>query len=235
MDEIKPDKRLGQHFLGSEATAQKIARHIQGEKVLEIGPGLGILTQFLIKKKLTAIEIDPRLANILKKRFGSAVKHGDALQEDFSSFDCVCGLLPYNLSAKIIEKFLKSDCKLGVFVVQKEVAERMVAKSGSGNYSRLSILVQNNANCRLIATYNEDEFWPKPRVKSSLVVLEKKKPLLLNQELVNALFQHKNQKVRKALKHSGRTISYSGPLLEKKVRKLTIEQLAELSLQSAQR
>ncbi len=238
MEEIKAKKHLGQNFLGNETIAKKISELVpKNFKTLEIGPGLGMLTQFLVEKvDLTAFEIDENLVKILKKRFKLAkIVCGDALKTNYDDFDTVCGLLPYNVSSQIIEKFVKSKCKKAIFVIQKELAERTVASPGTHNYSRFSILVQNNCNCKVIEIYGENEFWPAPKVKSALIVMEKKKPLQIDQKLVNALFQHKNQKVKKALKHSSHLLEnidkYHGSLLEKKVVQLTIEEIATLSSQ----
>ncbi len=245
--QIIAKEKWGQNFLGSEETAEKIALEIKAKKnVLEIGPGLGMLTGFLAErcKKLTCVEIDPELAHILRKKFKSTknveVKNGDCLNEDFSQFDVVVGLLPYNISSVIIEKFIRSKCKNAVFVVQKEVGERMVGLPGSRNYSRLSILCQNNSKCELIEVYPPEFFWPVPKVHSALVKMERKKPLAIDQGIVNALFQHKNQKVKKALKHSvhllgektQKIITKHPHFMEKRVVELTIEEIAELSLNS---
>lgn len=245
MDEIVPKEKWGQNFLGSEETAEKIAAIVpKGKSVLEIGPGLGALTGFLAQrcKKLTCVEIDPELAHVLRRKFKNdenvEIKDGDCLHEDFSQFDVVVGLLPYNISSLIIEKFIRSTCKKAVFVVQKEVGERMVASPGSRDYSRLSILCQNNCKCELIEVYPPEFFWPVPKVHSALVKMEKKKPLEIDQALLNALFQHKNQKVKKALKHSVHLLGektekiiakHNNPLMEKRVVELTIGEIAQLS------
>ncbi len=239
--EIKPKKWLGQHFLGSEEAAEKISDLVPCKNVLEIGPGLGALTTFLVKKvkKLTVIEIDAQLEQILKKKFRKNVeiKIGDCLKEDFSRFEVIVGLLPFNISPQVIEKFIQSEAKQGIFVVQKELAQRMVAEPGSTEYSRFSVLVQNNCKCEMLETYPPSFFWPQPKVQSTLVKLEKKEPLKINQVLVNSLFQHKNQKVKKALKHSRHLLGASaeelikkiGELGEKKVVQLTLQELSDMS------
>ncbi len=237
-----PKKKWGQHFLGSEETAIDIANQVpSGKNVLEIGPGRGMLTQFLAGKcnSLTAVEIDETLVKILKKKFGKKilVKHGDCLEEDFSQYDVVTGLLPYNLSSLIIEKFIKSKTPLAVFVVQKEMGERIVAVPHSRDRSRLSVLCQNNAQCKLLEIYPAHIFWPKPKVQSTLVKLERKAPLPMNNEIVNAIFQHKNQKLRKALKHSShllgekvdKIIGEHRGLMDKRAVELTLAELSALS------
>ncbi len=237
MSEITPKKSLGQNFLGNEEAAQQIAELIDVENVLEIGPGLGALTKQLAGriKKLTVVEIDNELSHILKKQLGKKIKiiQGDCLDQSFSDYNCIVGLLPYNISSKVIEKFIRSNAEKAVFVVQHEVAERMVAAPGTRDYSRLTILCQNNCECELIAVYPPEFFWPKPQVHSALITMKKKTPMELDQTLVNALFQHKNQKVKKALKHSRHILGLKTPandsLLEKKVVQLTIEELAKLS------
>ncbi|MDP3742460.1 MAG: 16S rRNA (adenine(1518)-N(6)/adenine(1519)-N(6))-dimethyltransferase RsmA [Candidatus Micrarchaeota archaeon] len=243
MEQVIAKKKWGQNFLGSEETAEKIASEIPaGKNVLEIGPGLGMLTGFLVErcKKLTCIEIDRELTYILEKKFANTknveIKHGDCLGEDFSKFDVVVGLLPYNISSRIIEKFVNSKCKTAIFVVQKEVGERIAGLPGSKNYSRLSVLCQNNCACELVEVYPPEFFWPVPKVHSSLVKMQRKKPLAIDQTLINALFQHKNQKIKKALKHSRhllgekveKIIEKNPALIEKRVVELSIGQLSEL-------
>ncbi len=242
--QIIAKKKWGQNFLGSEETAEKIAAEIPtGKNVLEIGPGLGMLTGFLAErcKKLTCVEIDRELIYVLEKKFANAknvtIRHGDCLDEDFSKYDVVVGLLPYNISSRIIEKFVNSKCKTAVFVVQKEVGERVAGLPGSRNYSRLSVLCQNNCACEFLEVYPPEFFWPIPKVHSGLVKMQRKKPLEVDQNLLNALFQHKNQKVKKALKHSvhllgekAEKIAGKNPgLMEKRVVELTIGQIHQLS------
>ncbi|MFH0713461.1 MAG: 16S rRNA (adenine(1518)-N(6)/adenine(1519)-N(6))-dimethyltransferase RsmA [Candidatus Micrarchaeota archaeon] len=238
MSEITPRKELGQNFLTSEEIAIQIAELVPTKgKVLEIGPGLGALTEHLAKRvsDLTVVEIDPQLIEILHRKLPASVEiiHNNCMKEDYSQYDAIVGLLPYNLSSQIIEKFTVSTAKTAVFVIQKELAERVVAPAGTRDYSRFSVLCQNNCNCELIETYPPEVSWPAPQVHSSLVVMKKKKPIALNQQLVNALFQHKNQNVRKALKHSRHLLKIdetkiSQTLLEKKVVQLTIQELSEM-------
>lgn len=245
MTGIIAKKYLGQHFLGSEEIAGQISKQVSAAgKVLEIGPGLGMLTTFLAKRcsDLTAVEIDAELVKILQKKFKKnknvAVKQGDCLEEDYPAYATVCGLLPYNISSQIIEKLARSTgCKNGVFVIQRELGQRMVADPGTADYSRFSVLCQNNFNCEIISTYPPEVFWPAPQVHSALVKMARRKPLVIDQALVNALFQHKNQKVRKALLHSkhllgektGKLMEKLGGLGEKRVVQLTLEELAKIS------
>lgn len=239
MEAITAKKWLGQHFLGNEETAARISELIPKNKtVLEIGPGLGIFTTPLAArcKKLTAIELDPDLVKILKKKFKAfknvEIVHGDCMNENFSNYDVVCGLLPYNISSQIIEKFCKSEsCKTAIFVIQKELAQRVVASPGTREYSRFSILCQNNANCEVVEFYPPEAFWPAPQVHSGLVKMEKKKPLLLDQAVVNALFQHKNQKLKKALKHSAHLLGKKVDAILEKNRELENKKVVELSLE----
>jgi 16S rRNA (adenine1518-N6/adenine1519-N6)-dimethyltransferase len=245
MTEIIAKKYLGQHFLGSEEIAGQISKQVPAVgKVLEIGPGLGMLTSFLAGRcaDLTAVEIDAELVKILQKKFKNsknavAIKQGDCLEEDYSAYATVCGLLPYNISSQIIEKLSRSKCKNGVFVIQRELGQRMVAGPGTADYSRFSVLCQNNFNCEIISTYPPEVFWPAPKVYSCLVKMARKKPLVIDQALVNALFQHKNQKVKKALLHSkhllgektGKIAEKLGGLGEKRVVQLTLAELAKIS------
>ncbi len=239
MLEIKPKHWLGQNFLNSEKIAEKFAGYLQeGKNILEIGPGLGIITNRLTKraKKVTAVEIDKDLEKILKKKFLQnrkvKVKIGDALKEDFSKFDAIVGALPYNLAAQIIEKFMQSKCNVGLFIVQLEFAKRIIAQPGESDYSRLSILCQNGATAELKDIIDRDNFWPEPEVTSAIVKIEKTgQKVKIDDELVRALFQHKNQNIRKALKHSGKKWE---KVVEKIPAEMTIKRGRELSLEELQ-
>jgi len=167
---IKPNKRLGQNFLTDKSVLRKIINAADlksDDTVLEIGPGLGILTKELAKrvKKVIAIEKDKRLADLLT---GVEVINQDALKYTVSIMDYkLIANLPYYIASPIIRKFLeiKNKPELMVLMVQKEVAKRIVDKKGS----ILSISVKFYADVEIISYVSKKSFYPKPKVDSAII------------------------------------------------------------------
>lgn len=210
---LKPNSDLGQNFLIVEDVIQREVERAEikeSETVLEIGPGLGVLTDKLAKKakKVYAIEKDSRIIEILKREYrwdNVELIHGDALKIDFPEFDKIVSNLPYQISSPITFKLLKYDFKRAVLIYQLEFAQRMVAKPGDKNYSRLSVMVQAKANVELVERIGRGAFYPKPKVDSAVILMElkpKDEQIVLNENLVKALFQHKRKLASKALKDS---------------------------------
>jgi len=246
---MRASKKLGQCFLVEGAVAEQITEAIdlENKSVLEIGAGTGQLTAFLAAraKKVTAIEVDAKLVPELRASLSSfnnvAIIHADALNVDFNGYDAIFGNLPYNLSTPLLLKILESDAPTAVLLLQKEFAERMAACPGSKDYSRLSVLAQNNARIELIAEVPASCFSPQPRVNSAIVLLDKKpaERRKLDEQLVSILFQHKNQTVRNAVTHSAHQLALEKKdakelavklsLKDLRVRDLTLEELAKLS------
>jgi 16S rRNA (adenine1518-N6/adenine1519-N6)-dimethyltransferase len=184
MVKVHPKKNLGQHFLRDREIAHKVAMSLTGTRynsVLEIGPGTGILTEFLLKRNFTdfkVIEIDNESVNYLKGRFpGLEIITGDILAMDIGSYFYgklgIAGNFPYNISSQILFKALENKDKIvevcGMF--QKEVAERICASPGSKIYGILSILLQAFYTTEYLFTVPEHVFYPPPRVKSGVVRL----------------------------------------------------------------
>jgi len=185
MSRVQPKRNLGQHFLKDRGIAEKIAGTLTGEgykSVLEIGPGTGILTGFLIERQFPdfrVIEIDNESVYHLKKRFPELkeIIRGDFLTMDIeSSFLAklaVIGNFPYNISSQILFKVLDHRDKVtelcGMF--QKEVAERICAPPGSRTYGILSVLVQAFYQAEYLFTVPEYVFTPPPKVKSGVIRL----------------------------------------------------------------
>lgn len=154
---IVPKKSKGQNFLtdGRVADRQvKYAEISEGEHILEVGPGFGILTSRLIEShgSLTCIEIDTVLADYIEKEYGKklALIRGDATKVTFPPFDKFVSNLPYSVSTPIIFKLLEYEFKKAVVMVQQEFAERMVADVGSTEYSRLTVNLFFKADCRIL-------------------------------------------------------------------------------------
>ncbi|ACS89667.1 16S rRNA (adenine(1518)-N(6)/adenine(1519)-N(6))-dimethyltransferase RsmA [Thermococcus sibiricus] len=210
---LKPNSDLGQNFL---IVGDVIKREVEraeiknSETILEIGPGLGVLTDELAKRagKVYAIEKDSRIIEILKKEYNWSnveIMQGDALKIKFPEFNKVVSNLPYQISSPITFKLLKYDFERAVLIYQLEFAQRMVAKPGDKNYSRLSVMVQAKVNVDLVERIGRGAFYPKPKVDSAVIVMEPKpkdEQIELNENLVKALFQHRRKLASKALKDS---------------------------------
>ena len=239
--QFRPLKRFGQCFLDDESVAEQIAETIEldGKNVLEIGAGTGILTAFLAAraKKVTALEVDARLIPELRQsvlEFDNVeIVRADALYSEFSGYDAVFGNLPYNISTPLLLKIIESNSPFAVLMVQKEFAQRLVAKPDSREYSRLSVLAQNNASVSIISFVPASCFSPSPRVDSAIVLLEKKRASQVNKldaALINSLFQHKNQTVRNALMHSAGNFGFGKEEIKKAVAKLSLSERRACSL-----
>lgn len=181
---VYPKKNLGQHFLKDTAIAQRIADSVTGKgynTVLEIGPGMGILTGYLLERGFTdfrVIEIDNESVHYLKEHFpGLNIITGDFLTMDIDKFFtekmAVIGNFPYNISTQIFFKVLKHRDKVVEIagMLQKEVAERICAGPGSKTYGILSVLLQAYYKTEYLFTVPEHVFSPPPKVKSGVLRL----------------------------------------------------------------
>ena len=181
-------KRFGQNFLHDSGVIDRIIRAIaprEGDRMLEIGPGQGAITQSLVDSgvQLDVIEIDLDLVTILKDKFALAknftLHEGDALKFDFSRLDPapsslrVVGNLPYNISTPLIFHLLNNAHLVRDmhFMLQKEVVERMAAKPGGGDWGRLSIMVQYHCRVEHLFNVGPGSFSPPPKVDSAIVRL----------------------------------------------------------------
>ncbi|MCK4319540.1 ribosomal RNA small subunit methyltransferase A [Candidatus Micrarchaeota archaeon] len=226
---------LGQHFLKNPGIARYEVNLLSPEGiVLEIGGGDGRITKLLAKKakKVIVVEKDKKLADILRSLplENIEVKEGDFLKMDFKGyeFDCIFGNIPYSISSPILFRIAEIPFKRAVLMVQKEFAERLVAKPGEKNYGRLSITSSLYFKIELKKKVKKENFSPSPRVDSAVIFITKKsysKDERL-EELINILFQHRNQLVSKVLKRKG--LNYFGELESKRVRTLTLEEIKEI-------
>lgn len=181
---VTPKKALGQHFLKDLNIAQRIAETIDlggGMPVLEIGPGMGVLTQFLLQNKeidLTCVELDSESVTYLLANFpelNGRIIEGDFLKmnldEMYKGEFCVIGNFPYNISSQIFFKVLDHKDKIPICagMIQKEVAERMASKPGTKAYGILSVLVQAYYDIEYLFTVHENVFDPPPKVKSAVI------------------------------------------------------------------
>lgn len=213
---IRARKSRGQNFLIDENIARKQVEYADlksGETVLEIGPGLGILTELLVETGagVIAVEKDRKLCDYLRERFGDLpgdrfkLIQGDALKADLGSFDKVVSNLPYNISSPITFSLLKRDFKLAILMYQREFGERMCAKAGDKAYSRLSVSVYYRAECELLRKVPSSAFHPRPKVDSVLMKLVPREPTFkvedeaLFLKTVEVLFSHRRKSIGKSL------------------------------------
>ena len=208
---IKASKSMGQNFLIRNSIITKIIKKANIEKndrIIEIGGGIGILTRSLVKTgaKITVIEKDRKLADYLQKTYPEVnVIEGDALKEDFPEHDKIVANLPYSISTPILAKIFHSESSHAILMLQKEVADRCVAKPGDRNYSRLSVLCQLHATPEKLFDINPDAFFPKPKVTSSVVEFSIKPIQLSNSHeevelLTRNLFTLRRRTVRSVLR-----------------------------------
>ena len=188
---IKAKKSLGQNFLIDRDILEKITSitNIKNKTILEIGPGTGNLTSYILKKKpkkMIIIEKDNVLANNLENKFNNqlTIINDDVLKVDETSLVeetvIVFGNLPFNISTEILSKWIINlkehfwfECLILMF--QKEVADRIIAESNTSNYGRLSIISNWKLNIKKICDIKPSSFFPKPKIDSSLLIFYPKK------------------------------------------------------------
>jgi 16S rRNA (adenine1518-N6/adenine1519-N6)-dimethyltransferase len=244
MDTVKAKKHLGQHFLKENSIAEKIVNllslHRNYENVLEIGAGMGVLTQFLLKSpayKTSVIEIDRESVAYLKTNLLLDSEHlieGDFLNFDLSKlFDApfaIIGNLPYNISSPIFFKVLENRDKIPemVCMIQKEVADRIVAKHGNKTYGILSVFLQAFYDIKYAFTVNEGAFNPPPKVKSGVIVLKRNERIELdcNEKLFFQVVKAGFNQRRKMLRNPLKMLNVSKELLAQEVFTKRAEQLS---------
>ncbi len=200
-EELAMSKKFGQNFLLSKDVRKRIVNTMElskDMKVWEIGPGLGSITSLILEEDvyLTAFEIDYGFSRILaNEAFPDEEKftliEGDALKTTLIEHkkngvpDVVCGNLPYNVGSVCIAKLLENKChpKRMVFTLQKEVAQRLCAGSGSKLYSSFSVLAQIDYNVTIAMDINSAAFFPSPNVVSSVIVMNKLAKPLVSEDL----------------------------------------------------
>lgn len=219
---VRPKKFLGQHFLHNEEIAEAIAasifHHPNIEKVIEIGPGMGVLTKYLLEhfqEKLWVIELDRESVPYLHEHYPSLkdrIIEGDFLQMDmeqlFQKPTAVIGNYPYNISTQILFKVFENHLSVPVFagMFQKEVAVRIASMPGNKDYGILSVLLQAFYEIEYLFTVNENEFDPPPRVKSGVIKMIHKSNTSLKcdeklfKEIVKAAFNQRRKTIRNGLK-----------------------------------
>jgi 16S rRNA (adenine1518-N6/adenine1519-N6)-dimethyltransferase len=249
MQGLKPKKSLGQHFLRDENIARKIIGFLPeaNKQIIEIGPGEGVLTRYLTDGPWDAyfIETDREAVDQLKQAFpriSHRIIHQDFLKADLSGFfqdDFVLlGNLPYNISSQIFFRALeyRKSVQFMLFMIQKEVAERIASPPGSKNYGILSVLLQAYYEIKYLFTVNETVFYPRPKVKSAVIRLERKENIRLDCDeklfvnVVRTAFNQRRKTLRNALKPLGRDLGDIDPeLLNKRAEQLHLKDFVYLT------
>ncbi|MDP4290944.1 MAG: 16S rRNA (adenine(1518)-N(6)/adenine(1519)-N(6))-dimethyltransferase RsmA [Bacteroidota bacterium] len=246
MDSVRPKKHLGQHFLKDENIARKIVDSLgpDVQNVLEVGPGMGVLTKNLILRAFR----DFRVAEIDKESVAYLTVHfpelpiisGDFLKLDlnvlFPGKIAIIGNFPYNISSQIFFKVLENRDKVDevVGMVQKEVAERIAASPGSKTYGILSVLLQAWYHIDYLFTVNEQVFLPPPKVKSAVIRLTRNTTDHLECDerfffnLVKTAFNQRRKTLRNAIR-SLCPESFSHPFLDKRAEQLSVSDFVELA------
>lgn len=176
----RPRPKLGQHFLRDTRFAERAveaAEVRESDVVLEVGPGKGVLTRLLAARaaRVIAIELDEALADALAVPNVDLVR-GDAAQVPLPRFDACVSNLPYQISSPFLFRLLEREFRVAVLMVQKEFADRLVAKPGGGDYGRLSVNAQRRADVEIVARVPPGAFDPPPQVDSAIVRIRPRPP-----------------------------------------------------------
>ncbi len=250
---FKPKQSLGQNFLIDKNIAGKIVNLIQVSKddlIVEIGPGRGVLTQFFCDKpaSFVIVEIDSRSVDLLRQNLAQCTKieivHGDFLSFDINSLNLQkrrlkwIGNLPYNITSSVLFKMLSVHplVQKAVFMVQVEVAQRIVSTSGSKLYGILSVLMQTFYDVKLVFKVSKHVFRPKPKVDSAVISLDIRPEVTLNcdmlffQKLVKTAFNQRRKQLRNSLRsYFDREEIESVPFdLSRRAEDLTVEEWKKL-------
>lgn len=248
---VKPKKALGQHFLKDLQIAQRIANTLadyKGTPVLEIGPGMGVLTQFLLEEghDLKVVELDSESVAYLEQNFPDL--KGRIIAQDFLKLDlsqlypdrfCVIGNYPYNISSQIFFKVLdyKEQIPCCSGMIQKEVAERLASAPGSKAYGIISVLLQAWYDIEYLFTVSEQVFNPPPKVKSAVIRMTRnsRTELDCDEKLFKTVVKTTFNQRRKTLRNSIKPIlgkdfpDYHLPIFDKRPEQLSVEQFIELT------
>ena len=250
MGAVKAKKHLGQHFLNDLSIAKRIVDSLTADgiqKVLEVGPGMGVLTQFLLQRtdiETSVVEIDTESVEYLKANYPSLtprIYEHDFLRYDFSNeFPdqyAVIGNFPYNISSQIFFKVYENKDKIPevVGMLQKEVAERIASKPGSKVYGILSVLLQAYYDIDYLFTVGENVFTPPPKVKSGVIrlVRNNKEKLNCNEKLFKQVvkmgFNQRRKTLRNSLKQLLKDHKIDNPIMGKRPEQLSVSQFIDLT------
>ena len=249
---VKPKKFLGQHFLKDLNVAQGIADTVDacpGLPVLEVGPGMGVLTQFLLSKgrKLKVVEVDYESVGYLREAYPEL--EDDIIEDDFLKMNLarlfdgqpfvLTGNYPYNISSQIFFKMLDNKelipCCTGM--IQKEVVERIAAGPGSKTYGILSVLIQAWYKVEYLFTVHEHVFNPPPKVKSAVIRMTRNDTRDLGcdeklfKQVVKTTFNQRRKTLRNSIKPLvGKDCALTqAPLFDRRPEQLSVQEFVELT------
>ncbi len=252
MQKVKAKKHLGQHFLTDLDIAKNIVDALtlttEYNTVLEVGPGMGVLTQFLIKNgnyKTFPVDIDKESIGYLAEKYPTLkgnIIYGDFLKMDLNDVAkneafAVVGNFPYNISSQILFKVLdyKNQIPEVVGMFQKEVAERVAAPPGSKTYGITSVLLQAFYDIEYLFTVDEDVFDPPPKVKSAVIRLIRNDKQGLDcdekrfKQVVKMAFNQRRKMLRKSLKSLLNDSNKEHEMLTKRPEQLSVADFVELT------
>ncbi|MBX8632462.1 MAG: ribosomal RNA small subunit methyltransferase A [Thermoplasmata archaeon] len=238
---IYPSRKHGQTFLVDEEIADREVENAKigrRDSVLEIGPGLGVLTERISGscRKLTVIESDPRLVLYLREKFGDAVEviEGDAMEVDLPQFDVAIGNLPYSVASQLIFRLSDAGMKKGLFMIQREMAQRVVARPFTAEYSRMGAVLQRSYSIDMLFDVGHSHFYPQPDVDSSVLFFRARKGVKRWPEYeraVTLLFSQRRKTIASILRKrvgSGSINFNSMPHGSRRIEELTIDEIEEV-------
>lgn len=257
MKTVRPKKHLGQHFLKDRNISKKIANSLTGhgnyKALIEIGPGTGVLTEFLVQKEydpLILVELDGESIEVLRDKYSSTkvqILHQNFLKLDPGTFKSeptgIIGNFPYNISSQIFFWILKQHHLIQevVCMLQKEVAERICSPHGNKTYGKLSVLIGAYYHTEILFKVPPHVFYPPPKVESAVIRLQRNtiRNLPCNEQLFEIIvkqgFQNRRKTLRNALKPINLPVELNEePLLNQRAEQLSVAEFILLT-QKAQK
>lgn len=251
MEKVKPKKHLGQHFLTDLRIAENIAKAVKGhlgvKKVLEIGAGMGVLTDFLLAEhwELHLVDIDHESIQYLHKKYpdlGNKIIEADFLKADFASIMdgpyIIAGNFPYNISSQIFFKVLEQRNLVTevVCMLQKEVAQRIASPKGNKDYGILSVMLQSFYDIEYLFSVPPEVFNPPPKVNSGVIRLIRNEVEKLDCDeklffrVVKQSFATRRKTLRNCLKSLGLSaVLNQDPIMDKRAEQLDVQEFIGLT------
>ncbi|NOZ81774.1 MAG: ribosomal RNA small subunit methyltransferase A [Candidatus Micrarchaeota archaeon] len=236
--DLRRRRYKGQHFLTDDSVLKREVEYARVSKkdiVLEIGAGPGNLTEHLSRAagKVIAVESDDYYVSLLRSKELKNVEiiHGDVMKVELPEFNKVVSNIPYYLSSPITFLLFRKKWDVAVLCYQKEFGERLVAKPGDKNYSRISVAASYYVRAEIMEVVPREKFFPKPKVDSVIVrMYPDRKNIEIDWDIVRKIFSHRKKTVKNALRSSG--LKFSGipeNILKKRVFQCSLEEISMIS------